>query len=174
MTTTACDDQLAPDYTFDRETGTITQTPRQSDSKPSNPKDAIAGGKLPLHLWPATATAMGCIGLLEGMTKYGRSNWRPGGARASVYVDACKRHLEAWFEGEDNAPDSGIPHLAHALACLAILVDAQAAGSLTDDRQYPGGYHELIADLTSHVTRIKALHADKNPHHYTMADDHDP
>lgn len=66
-----------------------------SDVKPTNPKDLIGSGKLPLHLWPTTATAMGCIGLLEGMLKYGRSNWREAGVRASIYVDACKRHLDA-------------------------------------------------------------------------------
>lgn len=32
-----------------------------SDVKPTNPKDLIGSGKLPLHLWPTTATAMGCI-----------------------------------------------------------------------------------------------------------------
>lgn len=141
-----------------------------SDSKPTNPKDLIGSGKLPLHLWPATATAMGCVGLAEGMLKYGRSNWRVAGARASIYVDACLRHLFAYFEGEDVAPDSGVPHLANALACLAILVDAEAAGKLTDDRQVPGGYRALVETLTPHVERLKALHADKAPKHYTIAD----
>lgn len=136
-----------------------------------NPKDAIGSGKLPLHLWPETATIMGSLGLLEGMLKYGRSNWRASPVRASIYVDACKRHLNAWFEGEDCAPDSGLPHLAHALACLAILVDAQAAGSLADDRMYPGGYHRLVEEMTPHVDRIKAIHSDKDPKHYVISTD---
>lgn len=141
------------------------------DLKPTNPKDAFGGDKLPLHLWPTTASAMGSIALLEGACKYGRSNWREAGVRASIYVDACKRHLDAWFEGEDAAPDSGVPHLANALACLAILVDAQAAGKLTDDRAHNGsGYRALVDKLTPHVARLKALHADKAPKHYTIAD----
>lgn len=139
--------------------------------KASNPKDIIGSDKLPLHLWPTTATAMGCIGLLEGMTKYGRTNWRETGVRASIYVDACKRHLDAWFEGEEAAPDSGVPHLANALACIAILVDAQATGTLNDDRAYNGaGYRKLVEQLTPHVARLKALHADKHPRHFTIAD----
>jgi hypothetical protein len=144
--------------------------PEPPDTKPTNPKDIIGSSKLPLHLWPATASAMGCIGLLEGMLKYGRQNWRPSGVRASIYVDACKRHLDAWFEGEDHAPDSGVPHLANALACLAILVDAQAAGVLNDDRAYPGGYRSLVESLTPHVARLQALHADRSPKHWGIGD----
>lgn len=139
-----------------------------------NPKDAIGAGKLPLFLWPTTATAMGCLGFLDGMLKYGRSNFREVGIRASIYQDAAKRHIDAWFEGEDTDPDSGLPHLSHALACLAIIVDAQAAGKLTDDRMVAGGYRKLISSLTPHVARLKALHADKNPKHYTIEDSKAP
>lgn len=139
----------------------------QRGEKPTNPKDIIGSDKLPLHLWPSTATAMGCLGLLEGALKYGRSNFRAIGVRSSIYIDACMRHLFAWFEGEDNARDSGLPHMAHALACLAIIVDAQAAGKLNDDRMYPGGYDKLREELTPHVARLRALYADKNPQHYT-------
>lgn len=136
-------------------------------TKPTNPKDAIGSGKIPVHLWPTTATIMGSLGLLDGAAKYGRSNWRESGARASIYFDAAQRHLFAWNSGEDVDPDSKLPHLAHALACLAILVDAQAADKLTDDREYPGGYRKLIEELTPHVARLKELHKDKNPVHFT-------
>ena len=136
-------------------------------SNPLNPKDAIATNKIPMHLWPSTATAMGAIGLLDGYNKYGRLNWRESGVRASVYVSACQRHLNAWFEGEDNDLESNLPHLAHALACLAILVDAQAAGKLTDDRQYPGGYRKLMDELTPLVAMVNEKYADKEaPKHY--------
>lgn len=139
-------------------------------SKPTNPKDLVGSGKLPLHLWPETATAVGCLGLLDGMLKYGRTNWRVAGVRFTIYLDALRRHTTALFEGEDLDPDSGLPHLSHALACLAILVDAQAAGKLTDDRQYPGGYRKLVDELTPEVARLKEKHADKNPKHYTITD----
>lgn len=140
------------------------------DTKPTNPKDIIGSTKLPLHLWPETATVMGCLGLLEGALKYGRANFRAIGVRSSIYVDACKRHLNAWFEGEECAPDSGLPHLAHALACIAIIVDAQAAGKLNDDRNVTGGYIPLVRDMTPHVARLQALYADRSPKHYTIAD----
>jgi hypothetical protein len=143
---------------------------RSSGMKPSNPKDAIGSDKLPLHLWPATATAMGCIGFLNGMLKYGRANFRAIGIRASIYIDAAKRHLDAWFEGEECDPDDGVPHLAAALACIGIVVDAIAADKLNDDRNVRGGYRRLVGQLTPHVARLKALHAGKNPKHYTIAD----
>ena len=140
------------------------------DTKPTNPKDAIGSEKLPLHLWPASATAMGCLGLLDGMLKYGRSNFRAIGVRDSIYHDAILRHENARFEGEDIDPDSGLPHEAHILACLAILIDSKAAGKYTDDRMFPGGYRKLITELTPHVHRLKLLHASRNPKHYSISD----
>jgi hypothetical protein len=144
--------------------------PNDHASKDGNPKDRIGSDKLPLHLWPATATAMGCLGFLNGMLKYGRCNFRAIGVRASIYHDAAKRHLDAWFEGEECDPDDGVPHLSAALACIAIIVDAEAAGKLNDDRQYNGGYRECVARLTPHVARLKALHIKCTPKHYTISD----
>jgi hypothetical protein len=139
--------------------------------KPTNPKDAIGSDKLPIHLWPETATIMGTVALLDGALKYGRSNWREAGVRATIYIDALRRHLAAYAEGEDIDPDSGAPHLAHILACAAILVDAGAAGKLTDDRCYNGaGYRRLVEEMTPHVGRLKSKHADKSPKHYTIED----
>jgi hypothetical protein len=141
--------------------------------KSTNPKDEIGSTKLPLHLWPSEATAMGCLGLLEGECKYGRDNYVAGdGVIASIYVDACKRHLDAWFSGEEVAPDSGVPHLANALACIAILVKSEAHGKLVDDRGYDptGAYRKLVEKLTPHVSRIRAFFADKRPRHWTIAD----
>lgn len=140
------------------------------DSKLTNPKDLIGSDKMPLHLWPETATLFGAMALLEGALKYGRGNWRVAGVRASIYYDACRRHIDRWFEGEDNDPDSGLPHLAHALACLAILVDAKAAGKLNDDRMVAGGFGSTLAELTPHVARLKAKYADRDPKHYTISD----
>jgi len=127
-----------------------------------NPKDLIGSDKLPLHLWPTTATALGSVALLNGALKYGRANWRAADVRASIYVDACQRHLAAWFEGEED-DEEGVPHLGSALACLAILADAKAAGSLHDDRQFPGGYRRLADALTPLVAQLRARHADREP-----------
>lgn len=142
------------------------------NTKDTNPKDSISGTKLPLSLWPTTATAMGSVALLEGALKYGRMNWRASGVRASVYIDACKRHLDAWFEGEDRAPDTGSPHLGNALACIAILIDAQAVGKLQDDRAYNGaGYRTLADSLLPQIERLRRQFEHVMPFHYTIQSD---
>lgn len=41
----------------------------ETGSKPTNPKDAIGSGKLPLELIPWSANAEGCLALLEGALK---------------------------------------------------------------------------------------------------------
>lgn len=140
------------------------------NTKPTNPKDMLGSNKLPLHLWPEIATALGSLALLDGALKYGRGNWRVAGVRATIYVDAARRHMARWFEGEFADPDSGLPHLAHALACLAILVDAEAAGMLNDDRAYPAKLPDALDALTPHVARLKALRAGLEPKHYSAAD----
>jgi hypothetical protein len=157
----------------DYDSETLRAAKRHMDSlaefQAQNPKDIVGASKLPLHLWPTTASALGCIALHNGAAKYGRSNWREVGVRASIYFDACQRHLAAWFEGE-QCDEEGVPHLGAALACLAILVDCEAAGKLVDDRQYPGGHRELMQRLTPLVDRLHEQHAGKSPKHYTIGD----
>lgn len=139
----------------------------------ANPKDAAGRAKVPLHLWPAAATAYGSIGLLEGELKYGRNNFRATPVAASVYVAACKRHLDYWIEGQEVASDTGSPHLGNALACLAILVDAKTNGTLIDDRNYApdaDAYERLMAELTAQVAKLKVMFADKNPKHWDARD----
>ena len=141
------------------------------DPQPSNPKDILGTNKIPKHLWPSIASDLGALALLDGAEKYGRSNWRAAAVRASIYYDALNRHMDKWFEGENIDADSGLPHLAHALACLGLLVDAITVGTLIDDRQYKGS--AVIArmkELTAEVQRIHKIHSDAghDPIHYTI------
>lgn len=148
-----------------------TDTTTAENSKLTNPKDALGSDKLPIHLWPPSATAFGCIGLVNGMTKYGRANWRDAGVRASIYVDACKRHLDDWFEGNESDPDDGVHNLSAAIACIAIVIDAMVSNKLNDDRNYNGsGYRKARAMMESHVKRLKDMRKDKTLKHFTIAD----
>ncbi len=99
-----------------------------------NPKDAIGSAKAPSMTVPTTIQALDGLAMLEGALKYGRHNYRAAPVRASVYVDALERHLKSWIEGEEIDPDSDLPHLAKARACLGIILDAQICGTLIDDR----------------------------------------
>jgi hypothetical protein len=150
----------------------MTLSDHDYTQKPSNPKDVIGSGKVPFHLWPETASALGALALEWGMLKYGRGNFRAVGVRASIYYDALRRHVNAWFEGQDNDPESGLPHLAHALACLAVIIESQSEGKFNDDRNYPGGYLELMDAITPDVNRLKTIAQKKgwNPKHYSIAD----
>jgi hypothetical protein len=84
----------------------------------------------------------------DGKAKYGPMNWREKRVTSSVYYNAAMRHLMAWWDGEDLAPDSGVHHLAHAMACLAIVLDAESVGKLNDDRPTPGNFGATVETLT--------------------------
>jgi Domain of unknown function (DUF5664) len=99
-----------------------------------NPKDILGCKKPDTTKIPAIALAWEALAMMDGAGKYGAYNWRANRVIASIYIAACKRHLDLWFEGQEEAEDSGCHHLAHARACLGILLDAQATGNLIDDR----------------------------------------
>jgi len=127
------------------------------DRKESNPKDAAATGRLDLSLFPASARAYGALALVEGDLKYGGFNWRVAGVRASVYVAATGRHLEKFFNGEDEDPKTGVPHLASALACIAVIIDGIEQGNWVDDRppkQDIGDLFDRMQKKVSHLQRV--------------------
>ena len=135
-----------------------------------NPKDIVGNTKLPLNLVPPTAMAQISLALLDGALKYGFWNWRAAGIDSSVYIDAALRHIEKWNSGENIDQDSDLPHLAHALATLCIIVDAAACGKLKDTRAPAVDIGPYFDKLTPHILRLKLKHAGKNPRHYTVAD----
>lgn len=118
--------------------------PRISAVTGENPKDRIGRTKPPLHLIPPAAEIAEAVVMGLGATKYGPYNWRSANVQATVYVAAAKRHLAQWLDGQDDDPESGVSHLAHARACLGILLDALATGHLVDDRPPPGAASALI------------------------------
>lgn len=145
---------------------------KDSDAKPSNPKDSIATNKLPSHLVSPIVKAYQAISHFLGNVKYGAWNYRGAGARASIYRAALDRHMDAWWEGEENDPTDGTPHLANALACLGILIDAKHSGKLVDDRP-PSLSSELSrvrAEFEALMPKIREQYADKNPKHWTIED----
>jgi len=115
----------------------------------SNPKDSIGEVKCPLHLVPAALDIFVAQAMKDGAEKYGPYNWREHPIQAHVYIAAIRRHLNAWYDGEDDAQDSGVNHLAHAAAGLGILLDALACNNLIDDRPTPGPSARLLKEQTS-------------------------
>ncbi len=127
------------------------QPPKAKTNKP-NPKDLLGVKKVSLTKFPATALVHGAHAMMDGARKYGPFNWRGNAVIASIYIDACMRHLTAWFDGEETASDSGVHHLGHAMACLGILLDAQETGNLIDDRPEGGKLPQLLARLNKQIT----------------------
>lgn len=143
-----------------------TVIPPTSKATTSNPKDLLGSKKPSLSKIPAVALLWESLAMMDGGGKYGPYNWRDKAVVASIYVDACKRHLDAWFEGQKTASDSGCHHLGHARACLGILLDAEATGNLVDDRPvkqgtpeaYQKALDEVVAAIGPMQERHKAFH----------------
>lgn len=127
--------------------------PPKSKASTVNPKDAIAAAKLSLTKFPAVALLHANHAMSDGAKKYGPYNWRDKAVIASIYIDALKRHVESWFDGEETAPDSGVHHLGHAICCLGILLDAQEAGMLIDDRPVTPKNRGLFARVLARINR---------------------
>lgn len=72
-------------------------------------------------------------GFMHGADKYGRYNLKQGFLNTRL-VAAAFRHLHQWNDGEDNDPESGVSHLGHCMAALAILLDNIAEGTSTEGR----------------------------------------
>jgi hypothetical protein len=88
------------------------------------------GGKLRYDLIDPAAEAWLAAALTYGAAKYGPENWRGmAGLRERCYA-ALRRHMAAWWAGEPDDPESGLPHLACASACVMFLAAAEAPASL--------------------------------------------
>jgi|TARA_R110000764_G_scaffold94126_2_gene177878 hypothetical protein len=99
-----------------------------------NPKARVGSLKAPLHLVPPALSIGVAYALKDGAAKYGAYNWRSEEINVSTYVGAMLRHLYAYQDGEDDAQDSGLNHVAHVASCCALLMDSKAHGNLVDDR----------------------------------------
>jgi hypothetical protein len=100
----------------------------------NDPKGAAGALKTPLGFIPPYAMDQTAWAHKLGAEKYGPFNWRDTGVCASTYVNAIMRHLNAWRDGEDLDPESGISHLAHIACSCNILLDADYCDTLQDDR----------------------------------------
>lgn len=60
--------------------------------------------------------------LRNGAKKYTDRNWELGLEFHRPYR-ALLGHVFAWWNGEDNDPEWGLPHLAHAMCCLLMLME---------------------------------------------------
>lgn len=133
-----------------------------SKATTANPKDLFGSVKVSFTKVSAIALAHCAHAMMDGARKYGPYNWRAKPVIISIYIDAGMRHMLAFFEGERCAQDSKAHHLGHAMACSAILLDAEAHGCLIDDR--PNGkaiFSRVLEELSALIKQAQAEHAAK-------------
>jgi len=84
-------------------------------------------GKLRMDLIPTAAERAIARALTDGSVKYGDYNYTEGeGLTYSRLYGAARRHLADWWDGNEPDKDSGLSHLDHALACLAMIADLES------------------------------------------------
>lgn len=109
--------------------------------EPQKPSQRHNQGKLPMHLVPAdTIEALAAV-LQKGMEKYDERNWERGNFYSVPYA-SLMRHLLAWWQGEDNDPESGLSHTVHILMNAAMLVRYSEQFPNYDDRPKKGKLNE--------------------------------
>lgn len=134
-----------------------------NDTKEVNPKDMAASTRVRFSAVPMNVVAEAALGMTEGMSKYGRHNYRIAGARASVQYDAAMRHLNAWWEGEDIDAKSGLSHITKTITALIVLRDCQMRGIVVDDRPpasapFMDSFNEISARIITENTKPDAVH----------------
>lgn len=141
----------------------------QRHHKPSNPKDVLGTNRAPFDLVSDIAIAEESLAMAEGGLKYGKFNYRAIGVRASIYLDAARRHIAKWKNGEERDQKTGVHHLGSARACLGILLEAQGMGNLTDDRPpVMPGFSGQVDALEERMSHLVTLYGDRNPRHYAQ------
>jgi len=91
------------------------------------------GGKPDYSLIPLTTLKDEALVWGYGKQKYAAWNWTKGIAW-SIPLACALRHLSAWQAGEENDPESGLPHLAHAMCNLRMLTLYKDVYPEGDDR----------------------------------------
>lgn len=109
-------------------------------SKKSETNLKFDQGKLRLDLVPPEALFALAEVFAFGATKYAEFGWEAGGLSPKRLYAAAMRHLTAyWLARRTNKPElsldpeSNLPHLYHAFACISMLITLGQRGLLGDD-----------------------------------------
>lgn len=135
-----------------------------------NPKLAQGNLALPMTAVSPLFCAHVALAKHNGRGKHGGSNFIGTKVLMSTYLDAIQRHLDKIRMGEVVDEVDGVNHFGAIGANADIIVCAQAAGTLVDDRLRCDGQLEAYKALTPMVKRLNELHKDKKPKHYYMKD----
>lgn len=105
---------------------------------PTVPKDVAMkydGHKTRVDLFPVRAYLATCQVFTYGAELYAPGNWKAGeGFQWSRLIASAERHLLDFKLRIDSDKDSTLPVLAHAMCCLAMLLEHYLTGHGIDDR----------------------------------------
>jgi len=108
---------------------------KHGEARVVDPVTGGAKGSKPCQMGALDPVGLEQMGLVAGMgaQKYDRFNFLRG-YKWSLSIDALYRHLLSFLAGEDNDPESGLPHMAHAAWHAHALTGFLKRGIGTDDR----------------------------------------
>lgn len=126
-------------------------------------------GKVPLDMIPLMALEDCAKVFGYGAAKYARNNWLKG-MDWSVPLGCLLRHIAAWQRGEDTDPESGLPHLGHAMCNLVMLSTFAQTFPEGDDRAkewLTSSGIAILADSTGRfvgdIAKHDETHGSSNP-----------
>lgn len=112
--------------------------------------------KIPTEYLTLDGVAAMCRAFKHGGEKYDDYNYYKGHT-VNQLLAACIRHVLQYKDGEDTDGESGVSHIGHAMASLAMLEKQKALGTLIDDR-YKGGLEyegvEYATDLSTVLNKL--------------------
>ncbi len=106
----------------------IKTLPKDKTEFVKHDQEKIRLDLIPPSLQKAVATI-----LTYGAIKYDDRNWEKGTKWSRIF-GSLMRHLLAFYSGEDDDPESGLPHLWHAACNITFLIEFQEARIGEDDR----------------------------------------
>lgn len=91
----------------------------------------------------------------------GSNNWRKGLMWKDV-LDSAHRHLEAFENGEDNDPESGLLHLGHLMANVSFLIDFYKSYPQGDNREHHYlNDKKIFIDIDGVLANFSLAYSDK-------------
>lgn len=90
-------------------------------------------GKSEIHQVPTSLVYAVSRVLKFGEAKYEKNNWRYG-MNWTIPYDCLMRHMMKWLDGEEVDSESGLCHLDHAAANIAMLIEYKKTCPDLDDR----------------------------------------
>lgn len=110
-------------------------------------------GKPEFNLIPPRAELAMASVLTFGAAKYAPDNWKLVDNAETRYLAAAMRHINAYRAGEVYDRESRLQHLAHAMTCLAFLIELSPV-SLVDTMASNSVSNSVSNSATSLATSL--------------------